>query len=286
MLLIYYAVMHMITVVKIEQLRNVALTSMAATLFAVFAGCGLISATDTVYSEEYGEDMPILPPPQEVVAASQSAAEAPKKVDEKTKTSEAVSENIPENAVGKEVESFTPRKFNEPVMQTGYILRISVIVGDTTELDPTEVQIDDKEEISLPLIGKVNCHGMTLNELRSRLTSRYAEFMRDPEVTASFVYDEKSPSPFGQVQVQGRVNMPGWVNIPPTRSLRVSQAIQMAGGFAPSARKSSVWVTRRNEAGEKQRITVNITDIGRNGDLEKDIFLEPNDVIYVHESHF
>lgn len=278
--------MYMMTVDKLRQLHKIAVVSLTATLLVAFTGCGILPATDTVYSEEYGEDMPILPPPQEITASqnvtkpieAKPVVEAPKKE----------VESIPENVDGKDVDAFAPtsHKVNEPVMQTGYMLRISVIVGDTTELDPTEVQIDDKEEISLPLIGKVNCHNLTLNELRSRLTSRYAEFMRDPEVTASFVYDENAPSPFGQVQVQGRVNNPGWVNIPPTRSLRVSQAIQMAGGFAPSAKKSAVWVTRRNEAGEKQRITVNITEIGRKGDLEKDIFLEPNDVIYVHESHF
>lgn len=278
----------MTTDVQIKQFSRLTVTAVAMTLLAVFTGCGLHPATNTVYSEEYGEDMPILPPPQDVVVAPQATQQATtvaKNDDAKANPSANANEAIPD---GKDVEAFapSPRKFNEPVMQTGYMLRISVIVGDTAELDPTEVQIDDKEEISLPLIGKVDCHGLTLNELRSRLTSRYAEFMRDPEVIASFVYDENSPSPFGQVQVQGRVNRPGWVNIPPTRSLRVSQALQMAGGFAPSAKKSSVWVTRRNEAGEKQRITVNITDIGRNGDLEKDIFLEPNDVIYVHESHF
>ncbi len=177
-------------------------------------------------------------------------------------------------------------KTSEPVLKVGYTLRISVMVGDTEELKPTEVQISDREEITLPLVGKISCHGVTLDGLRSRLTSRYEEFMRNPEVTVSFVYDNSIASPYGQVFVQGRVNASGWINIPPTRVLKLSRAIQLAGGFAPSARKSKVWVTRKDEEGNARRIVVDVEAIGKHGDLDKDIVLEPDDVIYVGESYF
>lgn len=187
--------------------------------------------------------------------------------------------------VGTEIPA-SGRVLAEPILQMGYRLRIAVMVGDTQELAPTEVLVSDKCEITLPLVGKIDCNGLTLNGLRSRLTTRYGEFMRDPEVTVSFVYSEDSLSPYGQVLVQGRVAREGWVNIPMTRVLKLSRAIQLSGGFASSARKSSVRVTRRDAEGKPVHYKVDVEAIGKYGDLDKDIVLEPDDVIYVYESNF
>lgn len=204
--------------------------------------------------------------------AGQQAAQQESEVEEPKKTGDA----IPPSG----------RAATEPILQTGYRVRIAVMVGDEVEIDPTEVQISEECEITLPLIGKVSCAGLTINGLRSRLATRFGEFMRDPEVTVSFVITDNSLSPFGQVLVQGRVAQEGWVNIPPTRVLKLSRAIQLAGGFASSAKKSSVRVTRKDAAGKAVHYKVDVEAIGRNGDLDKDIALEPDDVIYVYESNF
>ena len=174
----------------------------------------------------------------------------------------------------------------EPLLRAGYRLRIAVMVGDAEELAPTEVMISDKEDIALPLVGRVSCTGLTLNGLQSRLVTRYSEFLRDPEISIAFVYSETGLSPYGQVLVQGRVMHEGWVNIPPTRDLTVSRAIQLAGGFSTSAKRSSVRVTRRKPDGKNERIEVDFKAIGKQGDLEKDILLVPDDVIFVDESNF
>ncbi len=174
----------------------------------------------------------------------------------------------------------------EPTLQTGFILRISVMIEDSEEVAPTEVQISDKEEISLPLIGTVSCRGLTIDSLRSRLTTYYEKFLRNPEVTVSFVYNDDGISPYGQILVQGTVMREGWVNIPPTRTLKLTRAIQMCGGFAPSAKKRSVKVTRTNEDGTKYCQIINVESIGKDGKLENDITLEANDIVYVEESSF
>lgn len=175
---------------------------------------------------------------------------------------------------------------DDPVLRTGYMIAVSVTVGEKTEVEPMVVQVSDQNEVALPLIGKVNCKDMTLDAFRSHLTTRYSVYYVNPEVTASFVVTEMGASPWGAVLVQGRVMHEGWVNIPATRDLTVTRAIQLAGGFGPSASKDDVVVHRTNPDGTKQRIKVDIRSIGRKGNLENDILLQSGDVINVYEKNF
>ena len=175
---------------------------------------------------------------------------------------------------------------DDPVLRTGYTIVVSVTVGEKAEVEPTLVQVSDQNEVTLPLIGKVDCTDMTLNAFRSHLATRYSVYYVNPEVTASFVVTETGASPWGAVLVQGRVLREGWVNIPATRDLTVTRAIQMAGGFGPSASKDDVVVHRTNPDGTKERLKVDIRSIGRRGKLENDILLQSGDVINVYESNF
>lgn len=255
-----------------SKLSGVGILFPALCALALMQGCFLFSGNgDTIYSEEAGEYIPV----------TEEVAKEPVKVEPKEVKSAEPSEDSANSAIFN-----APQKKNlqEPLLQTGYRLRISVMVGETEELPPTEVQISDKEEITLPLLGKVSCAELTIAGLRSRLTSRYEEFMRDPEVNVTFAYSEDGLSPYGQVLVQGRVQREGWYNIPPTRVLKLSRVIQLAGGFSSSALKKSVRVTRKDSEGNPQSMRINVEAIGKKGDLDLDISLEPNDVIYVDES--
>lgn len=174
----------------------------------------------------------------------------------------------------------------QPLISRGYILRVAVSVGDNNEVGPLEVMVSENEDITLKYVGRVPCGGLTLPALHARLTALYSEFYKDPIVSIAFSYSEDGISPYGQVLVQGRVNREGWVNIPPTRNLRVSHAIQRCGGFSSSAIRSKVVITRKHEDGSVERKIVNFKEIGKKGALDKDYLLEPNDVVYVDESNF
>lgn len=186
-----------------------------------------------------------------------------------------------------EAKAAASRKF-EPTVSAGYRIKVLVMIGDKAEVGPLEVQVSEKEDIMLPLVGRVHCGGMTIIALHSLLADRYSEFFNEsPEVTVSFIYSDDGISPYGQVYVYGRVKKEGWINIPPTRNLRLSHAIQRAGGFATSALRSKVRVTRKGVNGEEDRVReVNFKDVGKRGALDQDIILEPFDVIYVDESNF
>ncbi len=174
----------------------------------------------------------------------------------------------------------------DPLLRTGLILALSVRVGDKLEVEPMRVQILDKGEINLPMIGMVVCDGLTLQQLKRVLEERYGAFYRDPDIAINFNYEPGAVSPWGRVLVQGRVVNEGWVNIPPTRDLTVSSAIQMAGGYNSSAKKNAIIVTRRNADGGKQVLQVDLERVGRKGEIERDIGLAPGDVVYVPESKY
>ena len=84
----------------------------------------------------------------------------------------------------------------------------------------------------------------------------------------------------------GRVKNPGRVNIPPTRDLTVSGAIQLAGGLDTSARDSAVLVTRKDEEGASNQYEVNLRRVGSRGEVEEDLTVLPGDVVYVPEMIF
>jgi len=176
--------------------------------------------------------------------------------------------------------------FNEagdPLLRTGLLLGFSVRVGDRLEVEPQRLQIMDKGEITFPMIGTVACEGMTLQQLKQLLEERYGKFYRNPQISLEFHYDPAAASPWGRVLVQGRVKGEGWVNIPPTRDLTVSRAIQVSGGYAPSAKKTAIIVTRRKPGGRKEVLRVNLERVGTKGEVERDIRLLPGDVVYVPE---
>jgi polysaccharide export outer membrane protein len=200
--------------------------------------------------------------------------------------------SAPANGEGADDEAITEPQIDdhmfspsgEPILRPGYILRIAVSVGDKIEINPLDVQISTKSEITLPLIGKVDCAGLTINGLRSRLTNRYGEFFRSPEISADFVVRDPSTSPWGRVLVQGRVRQEGWISIPATRYLMVSDAIQKAGGFGQFARKDNIRVSRRRKDGTIEFFKINLEEIGKKGKTENDMLLKSGDVVYVYES--
>ncbi len=178
--------------------------------------------------------------------------------------------------------SFTPS--GEPILRPGYVLRLAVTVGDKVEVNPFEVQISEKNDILAPFIGKVECDGLTINGLRSRLATRYSEFFRNPEVSAQFIIRDAYTSPWGRVYIQGRVHREGWVNIPATRRLMLSDAIQAAGGFTQFAKRNNIRVSRRLKDGSIKRFKVNLEEVGKQGKTENDMLLQSGDVVYVFES--
>ncbi|NUN49722.1 MAG: SLBB domain-containing protein [Candidatus Brocadiae bacterium] len=90
------------------------------------------------------------------------------------------------------------------------------------------------------------------------------------------------PSAARVVYVLGAVAQPGWFDIPADTRMTASMALSRAGSFTKFAAKGSIQILRQLPSGESRKIPVELSDILA-GQLEKDVVLEPGDVLWVPE---
>ncbi len=150
-----------------------------------------------------------------------------------------------------------------------------------------EVQVDDKGEITLPycLEKPVQCNRLTLEALRQKLVAEYGEYFTQPIVTVYFITKGSGVSPYGTILVMGEVMRPGPINLPATRNVTLTKALSDAG-LKPFADQSAIQVIRTDKDGNKNCRIVNLYDIGKKGELDKDIALRAGDVVWVKQTWY
>lgn len=153
-----------------------------------------------------------------------------------------------------------------------------------------QVEVDQNGDITLPLLLQepVACNGLTLDQLKQKLTKAYSKYIRQPMITVTFApFDARTGvSPWGTVTVLGEVMRPGPVNMPSTMDLTVTKVLQEAGGCRPFADKSAILVTRCDKEGNMTRTKVDIKEIGKGGRIDKDMLLRAGDVVWVPETWY
>ena len=122
---------------------------------------------------------------------------------------------------------------------------IEIIVFSAPELNRT-VRVGPDGRIALPLLARITAADLTAEELHDELVSAYAAHLRMPELAVT-------PRNYGsrQVFVGGEVARPGIYDMP--ANIDAFQAVALAGGFLPSARRRDVLVMSR--AGGEARVT-------------------------------
>jgi polysaccharide biosynthesis/export protein len=188
-----------------------------------------------------------------------------------------------------EIDPFTTSllRTSVPTIRPGMNLNIEVWVAGRKEISEAGKRVNPEGAILLPIVGSLRAEGLTLTSFNQLVLQRYSDYFVDPQVLVEYARgDEGAASPWGSVTVLGRVGKPGRVNIPPTQDLRVSTAIQLAGGLASSARETAIRVSRVDASGETQHYTLDLRAIGRSGNAELDLILLPGDFIYVPEAVF
>lgn len=162
-------------------------------------------------------------------------------------------------------------------IQPGDLLEITVF----KEPDMSRTaRISGNGTITFPLAGVVKLSDMAVPEAETMLADKLSEFLVKPQVTVLIKeYGNK------QIYVLGEVKKPGSIEIPAERRLTVLEAITLAGGFTDLAAQDRTKILRG--AGEgSQSIPVEITRITKQGDKTADVYLEPNDTVYVPQSFF
>jgi polysaccharide export outer membrane protein len=143
-----------------------------------------------------------------------------------------------------------------------------------------KVRIGQNGNISLPLIGSVKIGGMTILEATDALNEKLKKFYVDPQV--SLFIEEYGNK---QIFVLGEVNRPGSYPIPSESHMTVLEAVSTAGGFTPVAGLDRTRILR-DVNGKSEIIMIEVTAITKLGQKEKDLVLQPNDVVFVPQSFF
>jgi polysaccharide biosynthesis/export protein len=135
-----------------------------------------------------------------------------------------------------------------PASGRGYVLGpddgISVHVVDLAELDSKAlgiIRIDHQGNIRLPLAGRIQASGLTVEQLEKEIANRLTSIMNDPEVTVSVAEFRSHP-----VSVLGAVRNSGVYQVTGRKTL--FEVLSLAGGLNPDA-SNRVNVTRLAPAG-------------------------------------
>ncbi len=132
--------------------------------------------------------------------------------------------------------------------------------------------VDRHGNIRIPYIGELNVLGYTEKEVREKIESELAKFLKKPE--SLFVTVKLAGIKF---VVTGEVGSPGTVNILQTQ-VTIIEALANAGEIRNLGNRKEVSVLRKTVNGV-DRITIDMTDISVFD--SKEFFIKPNDVIYV-----
>ena len=128
-------------------------------------------------------------------------------------------------------------------------------------------------KIAFPLIGQVEAAGKTVSRLKEEMESRLARYVNDLVLSVE-VKQINSMT----IYVIGRVNAPGRFAL--NGNVSVLQALAMAGGFNPFARRDKIRIFRQD--GDKTEVLpFRYSDVAESRNLEQNIRLRRGDVIVV-----
>lgn len=131
--------------------------------------------------------------------------------------------------------------------------------------------------VSLPLANEVKAAGLTPEELRVELQTRYERELRDPELSVIVRTFQAY-----KVHVGGEVGEPGVFELGSRRT--VLQSIFEAGGALPTADLSNVVVLRQTGPSSVAVIPLDLKKVLTGEDVTQDLPLWPRDAIYVPRS--
>jgi polysaccharide export outer membrane protein len=140
-----------------------------------------------------------------------------------------------------------------------------------------QVRIDGR--ISLKHIGDVDAVGFTLTQLADYLKELYSSVFSDPNITVVLVQSNSQ-----RYTVMGKVAKPGvyYLDYP----INIVQTVARSGGFTEWA-KSKITLVRKNPKKDTKIFRGNtlLFDYGDfldGTDLEKNVFIEPGDILIVN----
>jgi len=158
----------------------------------------------------------------------------------------------------------------------------------TTDKTDKQFLIGTNGDVTLPLVGHVKAGGLTVEQLEAELTTRFKQFIQDPQISVTVTEFRSQP-----VSVFGAVTKPGIVQLRGRQTLY--EVLSMAGGPRETA-GSILTVTRPRQSGEIplpgakvdltgqfSSVELNVQEILEGKNPAANIEIRPNDIISVSE---
>jgi len=146
---------------------------------------------------------------------------------------------------------------------------------------PQGLVVVDSGDVDVPYIGRVRAVGKTSKQLAAEIkTALEKDYYQQATVFLSL--NVASPI-LGRIYILGQVRSQGGLDIAVNENLTAGNAILRAGGFADFANKRKVKVVRGtpDAQGKTQTFELDMRQILEDGKIDKDIVLQPNDLIIV-----
>jgi len=157
-------------------------------------------------------------------------------------------------------------------------------VPQAQEINQRPFRIDSDGFIDLPLVGRVHAAGLTVRGLETLLTTKLADYIRQPQVTITMVQFRSEP-----VFFLGSFRTPGIYPLQGGRTL--VEMLAVVGGLQPTASRR-IKITRRAEYGtldlpnaikDPQRkvstVEVSLDSLTQNVNPAEDIILRAYDIV-------
>jgi polysaccharide export outer membrane protein len=157
------------------------------------------------------------------------------------------------------------------VLHTGDVL--SLDYRYTPEFNQT-VTVQPDGYVSLNIVGNVKVSGLTVSAVHDQILSLASSRLNNPELNIT-LKDFQHP----YAVVAGEVSTPGKIEL--REDTTALQAVMLAGGFKDSARDTKVFLFRRINGDMAEVHQLNLHDIKKTSDLERDSVLQPGDMLLV-----
>ena len=166
----------------------------------------------------------------------------------------------------------------------GDTLMYSVAEDAGTRYEGTrEIRIGADGKIEIPFLGPIQASKKTVRQLQDLIKAGLErDYYQTATVRVSLMSRLSGPNAaMGSVYVQGEVNRPGRVEIPPNETFTLTKAITQAGEFGRFANKKEILLIRKEKDGKVDTQKLNYLDIeeGKAPDVE----LRHDDTIRVKE---
>jgi polysaccharide export outer membrane protein len=129
----------------------------------------------------------------------------------------------------------------------------------------------------LNIAGDVLLGGLDLEQAKADIIQRVSTRLNNPDLTL-VLKDFQKP----YVVVGGEVQTPGKIEM--REDMTAMQAVLLAGGPKSSAATGKVLLFRHLNKNDGEVRVLNLSDMKKTGDLERDASLEPGDMLFVTSS--